>query len=84
MATMAQIPFTSVDSSRKFVAGRIVNAFGFSRRLLEHFENGMMERQAAGFRKAADTLARIDLRPKKRLRRINISHPGYFSLIEQK
>jgi hypothetical protein len=64
----------TVDAGRKFIAGRIVNAFGFSDRLLQHFQNRGAQSVAAG----------LDTRAKKRFRGINIADLRYMALVEQK
>ena len=64
---------------RKFIAGRIVNAFGFSQSLLPHFHNRGAKRVSPGATEGCG-----DSRPKKRFRGINIADPRYMMLVEQK
>ncbi len=84
MATITGLSFAAVNSGRKFIAGRIVNAFGFSNRLLEHFHDRGVKGIPASLANGTGRLARVNARAKKRFRGINIADPRYMALIEQK
>jgi hypothetical protein len=78
IANMTRISFPAINIGRKFIAGRIVNAFGFSHSLLQHFHNRGVKSEGP------NDSPRVDARPKKRFRGINIADPRYMTLVEQK